>query len=268
MNPFLIFIFILCGTLAVFCLYFMFKPKTKEEKEYERKLKESLEDEFIIDPETGAKLTLEQAESGHWIEHNNELLTVPEEQIEKLYTEEQKEVERAINYLKSEPNYVKENFTEQDIDLLENTKILSKYDNWTYSDVFKIEYCDGYVFLPYVKIIGNQHSYFEDDYQESQVMFWIKLDNDFGHYYLREKSSAEKILDLIKNDDDLKLKGYESFTFKKSSDILNLLRVLKSFEGQEKLEIEFYKNNVFIKNEKFINYKDINRIEKIIKNIC
>ena len=53
-----------------------------------------------LDPETGAKLTLEQAESGHWINHDNEYKTTPESEIEKLYSEEAKNAERAINYLK------------------------------------------------------------------------------------------------------------------------------------------------------------------------
>ena len=39
----------------VYAFYFMFTFKTKKEKEYEKKLKKSLEDEFIIDPETGTK---------------------------------------------------------------------------------------------------------------------------------------------------------------------------------------------------------------------
>ncbi len=55
----------------------MFKPETAERKEYERKLKESLKDEFIYDPETGAKITLAEAESGHWIAHDNENRPMP-----------------------------------------------------------------------------------------------------------------------------------------------------------------------------------------------
>ncbi|QYA26684.1 hypothetical protein G3I01_14655 [Gramella sp. MT6] len=55
---------------------------TKAEREYEKRINESLADEYIIDPETGAKLTLEEAESGHWINHDNEYITIPEKEIE------------------------------------------------------------------------------------------------------------------------------------------------------------------------------------------
>ena len=46
-----------------------------------------MEDEYIIDPETGAKLTLEEAESGHWIAHENEFRTIPDSELNNLPTE-------------------------------------------------------------------------------------------------------------------------------------------------------------------------------------
>ncbi|TXE15357.1 hypothetical protein ES692_17015 [Psychroserpens burtonensis] len=58
------FIFITAGIGILFILFMTFNSDTSEQKEYDRKLKESLADEYIIDPETGTKLTLEQAESG------------------------------------------------------------------------------------------------------------------------------------------------------------------------------------------------------------
>ena len=59
-------IYILIGILVVILLYYLLTYKTAEEKEYNKKLKESLEDDYIIDPETGTKITLEEAESGIW----------------------------------------------------------------------------------------------------------------------------------------------------------------------------------------------------------
>ncbi|WP_459212230.1 hypothetical protein [Aquimarina rhabdastrellae] len=244
---------------------FIFKG-TNEEQEYHKKLKESLADEFIIDPETGAKLTLEQAESGHWIAHDNEFNTISEYEIDKLFTEEQKNAERGINYLKEQIEYRKQNLNDHQIQILEKTKILSKYDDWSYSNSFKITYCDGFIFLPAVRL--NGHSYYENDYHESQIMFWLKLNIDLGHYYLREKSKTEKIFELINSDDNFKLNNYELFTFKKTENIILLTNILKKIENEKGLEIEFFENNLFIKNTKFINTVDIFRIENIVKNIC
>ncbi len=260
--------------ISLFGLYFLsklynfFTKGTKAEQEYEKKLKESLADEYITDPETGAKLTLEQAESGHWIAHDNEFNTMPESDINKLFTEEQKNVERGVNYLKERTEYRKHKFTDQEVRILEKTKTLSKYDDWSYSDTFRFDYANGFVFLPAVKIIDKEPGYFDTTYHESQVMFWLKLNFDLGHYYLREKSNVEKFFDLIKSDDDLTLKNYESFTFKKSGNFINIIKILKGFEGSSGLEIEFMNDNLFVKSRKLANLEDIKRIERVIKNVC
>ena len=227
---------------SILLIFWIFRS-TPEEKEYNRKLKESLADEFIIDPETGVKITLEEAESGHWVAHDNEFRTVSKTEIKKLYSEEEKDATRALNYLRESLQYRKHDLTEADIELLDHSKMLTKYDDWTYSDAFRIEYCKGMVFLPAVYASGNLHSYFQEDYHESQLMFWIKFDIDFGHYYLREKTAAEAFFDSIKGNDDLILSNYESFTFEKSKNVLYVKHILKNFEGVTGLEIEFFQKN-------------------------
>jgi hypothetical protein len=246
----------------------MFKG-TKADQEYERRIKESLADEYIIDPETGARLTLEEAESGHWIQHDNEYNTVSEQEIDKLHTEEQKDAERAINYLRKSKEYRKYRFTESELKILENTKILSKYDDWGYSDSYKIEFCNGYFLMPAVVLIDKVPGYFDTTYNESHIMAWIKLKVNLGHYYLREKTATEKFFDIFKNDDDdIKIKGFESFTFKRSENILKLNDILNKLREAKGVEIEFFDNNIFLKTQKFINVDELLLIEKLVKNVC
>ncbi|MDP1727635.1 MAG: hypothetical protein Q8M15_12700 [Bacteroidota bacterium] len=254
-------IFIVFGFIIWFITH-----KTKSDKEYEGKLKERLEDEHIIDRETGPKITLEQAESGQWAVQNSEFRKASEAEIEKLPTEEQKIIERAINYFIGNPLYSKQEITSEQDFILEHTKTLGKYDDWTYSDSFKLEYCDGFVLLPSVRY--NAITRYQDMYNESQCMFWIKLKIDLGHYLLREKTSTEKIFDLIKDDDEIKLSGYESFTFESTTKFSYLTDLINNFVGQKGLEIEFMKDNLFIKNSRLVNIEDIKRIEEIVKVIC
>ena len=98
-------------------------------------------------------------------------------------------------------------------------------------------------------------------------MFWIKTDNVNGHYFFREKSLPEKLLDLLRNDDELKLTDYECFTIKKSHSIILIRKILNLFENEKGLEIEIDNENLFIKTTKLVNIDDIIRIEKIIKNV-
>lgn len=247
----------------IFCLYVAFKPKTAEQKEYERKLKESLEDEYIIDPETGAKITLEEAESGHWISHDNEFRTVPEKDLEKLLSDDEKQIEVAINYLRESKDYRRTELTEEQLDLFDETEVLAKYDDWSYSHPFSFE--NGLLILPAPEIHGT--TYYEEDYKESHLMFWKKISTIQGHYYLREKSSVEKVFDRFRNDDDLTLLDYESFTFQKSFDILKINKLLAHFENEKGLELEIKDDNLFVKTKKLGSIEDIKRIENILKNV-
>ncbi|WP_047544843.1 hypothetical protein [Psychroserpens sp. Hel_I_66] len=254
------FIFITAGILILFILFLGFKSDTPKQKEYDRKLKESLADEYIIDPETGIKLTLEQAESGHWIAHENEFRIIPEHELEKLPTKDERLAEIALNYLRESKEYLRTELTNEQFDFLEKTKILTEYDDWEYSNPFKFK--KGIVLLPSVELNGTIH------YKESHLMFWVKIDNINGHYFFREKSSSEKFLDLFRDDDDIKFSDYESFTLKKSHNIILIKNLLKHFENEKKLEIEIDNENLFIKTTKLVNLDDIIRIEKIVKNVC
>ena len=235
--------------------------QSDEEKEYDRALKESLNDEFIYDPETGTKLTLEQAESGNWISHNNLNRVKSKEEIERFYFGREKDAEILINHIKVS-GYEYKKLTESQIEVLEKIKIFEKYDDWSYSNSFSFDNGKNFVFFPAVEYKT------ESIFNESKIMFWIKNDNLTGHFYLREKTNFESITDLIRNDDEIKLDDYECFTYKKSNNILNVIRVLELFENEKELEIEINEGNLFVKTLKFPNIEDFLRVEKIIKNIC
>ncbi len=254
---------LLIFTLLIVILYAAFNFKTKSEKEYEKKLKESLADEFIIDPETGAKLTLEEAESGHWVAHDNEFRTISESELKKLPTEDEKQVEIALNYLRESKVYTKTKFTPKQLKKIEKTKVLNSYDDWSYSNPYKFE--KGFAFLPAPELRGT--TYYQNDYCESHLMFWVKITNIDGHYFFREKSSSEKFLDKLRDDDDIKFNDYECFTFKKSHSIILLKNILECFGNERNLEIEIHNKNLFIKTTKLLSLEDIKRIENIISKL-
>jgi len=254
--------------LFVAIMVYLMTYRTKSERSYDEKIAKSLEEEFIIDPETGTKLTLEQAESGHWIPHDNEFKTVPNEEIDKLSTEDEQDAERAINHLRKSKEYLKYQFDEEEIAFLNKTKILSKYNDWSYSNCFRLDYCEGFIFMPAVVIIDRVPGYFDNTYEESQIMCWLKYDHDFGHYYLRDKTDTEKFFDIFKKDDEINLKGFESYTFKKTANFFRLNNIVDKLKGVKNLEIEFIENNLLIKTKKFINLKELIQLETTIKNVC
>ena len=100
------FLIIICLLIIAIPIFLSFR-KTKTEKEYDQYLEKSLEDEFLYDPETGAKITLEQAESGHWISHDNEFNPIEYKGFEKLQTPESKKALDGLNYLITSTDYKK-----------------------------------------------------------------------------------------------------------------------------------------------------------------
>lgn len=258
-------VFYISISLIVIVQVCKFFKQSDEDKEYDRKLKESLKDEFIYDPETGTKLTLEQAESGHWIPHNNLNRVKSKEEIEKFYVGREKDAEELINHLKVS-GYEYNKLTNFQIEILEHTKIFEKYDDWSYSNSFSFDNGKNFIFFPAVEY--NAQNNYQNNFKESQIMFWIKNEKLTGHFYLREKTNFERISDLLRNDDEIKLNDYESFTYKKSNNILNIIRALKLFEKEKELEIEIKGDNLLVKTLKFPNMEDFLRIEKIIKNVC
>jgi hypothetical protein len=126
---------------------------------------------------------------------------------------------------------------------------------------------DGLVLLASVVINDKTPGYYSTTYIEPQVLFWLNFDFDMGHYYLREKSNVEKFLDLIKKDDELQLNNYESFTIRKSHNIIKIIKILEKFENQNRIEIEFMDTNLFVKNEKLATIEEVTRLESIIKSI-
>lgn len=254
---------ILIGIAIIFLLWKAMTHKSKSEIEEENRLKKSLEDEYIYDPDTGAKLTLEQAESGHWISHNNINRIKDSNEIEQFYYEDEREAEEIKNQIKK-AGYIHKDFTNYQLKFLEKTNILSKYDYWSYSDSFSNKNENIFIFFPTVEIKGHRY---ESNYYETQLMFWIKDEQLSGHFYLRDKTNFETLSDALRSDDDIKLQNYECFTIKKSSNILYIIRILTFFEDEKNLEFEIYDNHLFIKTLRFPNFKDYLRIEKIIEKI-
>lgn len=262
-----IFFYIAAGLLLLFLIKKIASAsvfsKTKEEKEYERMLKESMADEFIYDAETGARLTLEQAESGHWIENDNYNRIKSQEELDRHYFGKEREIEEMVNEMKKS-GYEFTILSDSQLAFLENSKMLSKYDEWSYSHPFSFNYKKDFVFFPNVRYSGSRY---ELAFQESQILFWIKDDRLSGHFYLREKTAIENLSDHFKSDDLIKIKNYETFAFKKSQNQIYVTKTLSKFEKESGLEIEVIDNNLLVKTLKFVNDADFYSIEKIVKSL-
>ncbi|WP_299278084.1 hypothetical protein [uncultured Psychroserpens sp.] len=231
-------------------LYFLLGFEKKSGDKDQEQMRRSLEEEYIFHPETNAKISLEQAESGEWDVNGNEFWERSEEDIRKFAFEDQKIMERALNYLRSSKWFLKaEPLNDESIETLYQTKILNQTENWIYSDIFYFD--SGYVFAPHLK-------------GECKLVMWLRIDAINGHYYFREKTKTEAFFDKIRNDDDISLINYECYTFKRSNQITRVKDLMSKLSGINHLEIEIMDNNLFIKTDRLINKEDVITFEKIL----
>lgn len=245
------FLFVIFFVLTIaIIVYLSINIKTRSEREEEEKILRSLQDSYIYDPETNSKITLEEAESGEWEVNEDEFWERSEEDIRNFAYEEQKIEERALNVLRSSRRFLKaEPLADEEIDILQETKMLSRYDDWHYNNIFKFN--EGYILTPYVE-------------GEYKVLMWLKIFNIKGHYYFREKTKIEAFLDRIRVDDEIKIDNYECYTFKRSEQLPQVRILIKKISQFSDLEIEIKDENLFIISQRFLNREDIAKFEKIL----
>ena len=254
-------IYILIGILVVILLYYLLTYKTAEEKEYNKKLKESLEDDYIIDPETGTKITLEEAESGIWeVEDGigDEFSVMPDDELNKLPQEEARIAQKAVNYLKSSKFFRQYELSNEEFEILENTKILGGYDDWSFSHPFKFD--NGFLILPAGKLNNTTYS-------ESYILIWVKISNINGHYLFKEKTNVERFFDRFRKDDEIELENYECLTVKPSHNKTHIKSILSRIIKHNGLEIEIHNDNLFIQTLRLVNVDDIKMLEAIIRDL-
>lgn len=237
--------------------------KSKSEREATKRTLENLENELLTDYVTGSTISVEQAKAGHYFDSDNEHQITPNDEIEKLPFENEKRMAMALNYLKKSNLYSKTNLDRSHIETLERTNMMSQYDEKTFFNSYQFN--GGIVILPTLEISGTGE--YEKVYVESPILFWVAIANIEGHYFLREKSSVDKIRDWFLKKDDLKIKNYESFTIAPSLRIIKIKRLLEHFENHVGLEIEIVNSNLFVKSQNFSQEKDILKLQEVINKV-
>lgn len=183
---------------------------------------------------------------------------------EKEYVLEDKlEAKELVNYL-LEADYKETDFTDLEIDILENTKILCNYDDWAYKDVYALKGGSQLVFFPKVVIPQDVRS---THYTQYRLMFWKKIENYAGRYFFWDKNSGKHYYDRIRTNDDIRLNNYNSLTLQQGGDFDVIKNIANKFDNEPNLEIEIEDDDLFIKVSQSPNLEDFLRIEKILNNL-
>ena len=180
--------------IAVVIIAFLFirKDYNAENKEHLK----NLEDEYLYDPETGEKFTLEEVESKGFPPSNpNRIKT--EEEIERYFIEEGVDVEFAKNYLRKRGYKVLESESEEEISRFENISWWESYEGVYTDTIFKINE-KSYLYFVQVTYSSIGFKGRRDSVSEIQLMLWLRNPLSVSLEYLK----TIKDIDYIQNGND------------------------------------------------------------------
>ena len=200
---------ILLGGAAIGIYQYNLRNQKQEEQEYKERLENSLEDEFIIDPESGAKLTLEQAEAGHWVAHDNKGRKRSPEELERIADEDQREFEILLNKIKSSADFTLVDHPEGLTQVLEKAYLWKAFKSWSFSHSFL--HISGAFRVDITRPIVESNGYYGQDYYENQFLLILAIESQPKHYYFRKKNVVESLLDIVKPDDSVDFQNMECF---------------------------------------------------------
>ena len=231
--------------------------KSKAEKAEEERLEASMEDNMIYDPETGTKITLEQAESGQWIPDNDfDRL----KEIEKLTDEVKKNLRLVTNEMRTNNDFKPSELSNEQLDFLDGSELLNSYDDWSYSSVF--QFSKGLVIMICIEEEG-EYSYHSEDYYETQIFYWLDIKDCKGHYVFTEKSFAEKIFDRFKVDDEIVVDHYECHTIESSPYPQSVIDIMSCFSRNKGFVIEVDRNYLLFKSRRAACLEDFETMKSI-----
>jgi len=263
MIAILTFIQYLIPVFLVFILIRIFKDYQKEKIE-NAEIKKRLESPLLYDPVTGTELTLEQAEKGTFIDHDNYNRTRTQKELDQYFDAPDRVIEEIANYLKIN-DYSKCSLDDEQSPILDTISITGKYNTFDCQRCYENLKSNFLVLFPRVYIESTRQRVGINGFQ---IMFWVSTTNLDGHYYMRPKTKTEGILDKIRNDDPFDIEDFEIFPIKETENILPLIRLLKRFEGLEDIEIEVKENNIFVKTLDEPTLEKFLKLEYIIKTFA
>ena len=244
--------------ISLLILKLAFGKDDKEYTDYKEKLNKSLEDEYIIDPETGAKLTLEQAQSGHW--NPEEVPYFSEEDVAKHYSQDFQNMYATKYYLEQQEAYDTIELEDRFLEFISTKLIFAKYDTCSFAASFINKATQTKILFSWVEML-------QSNYSEIQLLFWIKISNFNGHYYLTEKTKSEQIAIKLANKNALFFNDYYCDILKTSFSNGYELGILEKCAAEKRIEVEILNDSLFIKTIDLASINDINRIEQLIASL-
>ena len=180
-------------------------------KRNNKRLKKSIEQEFLYERNTRNKITIEQAISGNWENQEHDNIPIDEKDLKRYFSIEEEKFEKVLNYIKGQFEPYNRLNTELN-DFLKKTIFLIKYKDWHYSNLF-IKDNKQLIFIIKTQGVRNKNL----DGRNTNLFFWINIKENLGHYILINSTFESKKINFIFNNEPFDIKNYNIVCKKESS---------------------------------------------------
>jgi hypothetical protein len=212
----------------------------KNESEENKKLRESLQDETIYVPETGTKLTIDEAERGYFIAHDNKQRIKTEAELEQNYSPEQAQAEKIRNYLlECQYAFLTDEVEDRLIEAVSNCDFISKYSDVNIYFTCRINEVSFLIVLLVDYQISNG-KYF-NEYAEFHILAAIHYQNISTSSHLAEQpeKGVQKALKALNAEYTREISGeyliMKLYRHATLEDAQQMVDILKSVTANTKL---------------------------------
>lgn len=251
----------------VIILGYFVHMSSKMDRENRKKLEEQLEDEYIYDPETGLKMTLEEAEQGAVFESNGVSIIKSDAEIDSIEDENIRELHRIRNF------FLKSELTKVDSDDFEliRAKIASLQFSSNYSSIetdFITQISENsYIALTSVAyvIAGKRGS---NTYSDNQIFGIIESDKTIGTAYIIPNSIRVHLENVVTPEEEI---IENSLTIRPLGDLnIELAKKLCQHLGEldGDFEVLVHQKSIYIKINRNARLDDLMTLMKMMKNFA
>ncbi|MGC4042102.1 MAG: hypothetical protein QM710_15265 [Flavobacterium sp.] len=188
------------------------------------------------------------------------------EKILNKYSTQDGDLEKELHLIKNyllDQSFVFRRFNNAETNYLEKTKILSGFEDWSYSHSYHKDNLS--IFIATIVAVNNRGKG-GGTIENTSICFWLRDFKFSGHYCFYKKTIAENVIGFFKSDEIELKKDYQTVIIRKSGMENELSQFLETLRFDGDLEIEVNDANVFIRITNVASFDNMARFYNLVKD--
>ena len=234
--------------IGVFIVKSLFSRNTEE-------IEDQLEDGFLILPETGEKVSVEQVLNNDPVLYYESNQEFTHEELERS-DNYSLDVFKLLDYLNTSELYDSIKVSEVEETILDKLLLTRGYDQEELYNYNRFNSNHRFCTLG----LGQYDHDNESWSSENRVLFWLQIENTRGHYYLRKENLGDKLYKLFRKKDENRIDGIDVYQLGKKGNLKPLKEELSGLISRFDVEIEIVQNQMFVLCQEYTSFSDFKAV--------